>query len=100
MSKAIWKKLKAVKKLPRLISSQQTAYVKNRLIGESDRSISDIFEISERLNIERFLVTMDIEKALTLLTIILLFPSWENLDLAKILSHGEKFYQKINSHVL
>ena len=61
MSKAISNKLKAV--LPTLISSQQTASVKNRFIGESSRLISDITEISYWFNIEGFLVTIDIEKA-------------------------------------
>ena len=61
ISKALSEKLKEV--LPDLISSQQTAYVKNRHIGESGRLISDIIEIIEIRNIEGFLVTMDIEKA-------------------------------------
>ena len=59
--KAISIKLKTV--LPTLISSQQTAYVKNRFIGESGRLISDIIEISGWLNITDFLVIMNIEKA-------------------------------------
>ena len=61
LSKAISNKLKTV--LPTLISSQQTAYVKNRFIGESGRLISDIVEISGCFNITGFLVTMDIEEA-------------------------------------
>ena len=61
LSKAISKKLKAV--LPTLISSQQTAYVKNKFIGEIGRLVSGIIEICGWFNIERFLVTMDIEKA-------------------------------------
>ena len=35
-----------------LISSQQTAYVENRFIGESGRLISDKNEISDLLNVE------------------------------------------------
>ena len=46
-----------------LISSQETVYVKNRFIGGSVRLISDIIGISDWLNNEVFLVTMDIEKA-------------------------------------
>ena len=42
MSKALSEKLKKV--LPDLISSQQTAYVKNRNIAEGGRLISDIIE--------------------------------------------------------
>ena len=59
ISKAFSEKLKEV--LPDLISSQQSAYVKKRHIGESGRLIiSDIIEITEIGNIEGFLVTMDI----------------------------------------
>ena len=46
-----------------LISSNQTAYVKNRFISESGRLISDILEIAKALALEGFLVTIDIEKA-------------------------------------
>ena len=46
-----------------LISSNETAYVKNRLISESGRLISDILEIAKALALEGFLVTIDIEKA-------------------------------------
>ena len=60
LSKAISNKLKTV--LFMLISSQQTAYVKSRFIGESGRLISDITEISSCSNITGLLVTMDIEK--------------------------------------
>ena len=36
---------------------------KNRFIGESGKLISDIIEISDWLNIEGCLLTMDIQKA-------------------------------------
>ena len=58
--KAISNKLEAV--LLNLISSQQTAYVKNRFVGGSGRVISEITEISDWFNIKGFLVTMNIEK--------------------------------------
>ena len=61
LSKALAKRLKEV--LPCLISAQQTAYVQNRNIGESGRLISDIIEIANTLQMEGFLVTMDVEKA-------------------------------------
>ena len=61
ISKALSEKLKRV--LPDLISSQQTAYVKNSHIGESGTLISDIIEITKIRKIGGFLVTMDIEKA-------------------------------------
>ena len=71
LSKAIPKKLKTV--LHTLISSQQTAYVKNRFIGESGRLISDIVESSNWFNITGFLVTMNIEKLLIFMIIYFLF---------------------------
>ena len=47
-----------------LISSNQTAYVKNRFISERGRMISDILEIANTHALEGFLVTINIEKAL------------------------------------
>ena len=45
------------------MSFQQRAYVKNRLVGEGGRLISDLLEISESLNLKGYIVTVDIEKA-------------------------------------
>ena len=61
ISKALASRVKKV--LPNLISPQQPAYVENRFIGESGRLIADIIEITDVINKEGFLVTMDIEKA-------------------------------------
>jgi hypothetical protein len=61
LSKTIASKLKTV--LPSLVKSDQTAYVPGRFIGESCRLISDVIEIADKLNIEGWLVTMDIQKA-------------------------------------
>ena len=52
------------KVLPNLVSPQQTVYRENRFIGESGRLIADINEITDVLNKEGFLVTIDIERAL------------------------------------
>ena len=49
--------------MPTLVSSQETAYAKNRFIGESGRLISGIIEIRGCFNITGFFVTMDVEKA-------------------------------------
>ena len=61
ISKALPSRVKNV--LPNLIPPQQTAYVENRFIGESSRLIADIIEITDVINKEGFLVTMDIQKA-------------------------------------
>ena len=61
ISKALSEKLRKV--LPGLISSQQTAYVKNRHIGESGRLISDVIEIAIIKKWAFFSVAMGIEKA-------------------------------------
>ena len=62
-SKALAAKLKAA--LPSLITLQKTAYVQNRYIeeGEAERLISDILDISDKLSVDGYLVTVDIEKA-------------------------------------
>ena len=77
ISKALVSRLKKV--LPNLISPQQTTYVENRFIGESGRLIADIIEITDILNIEGFLVTMDIEKA------------FDSLDHIFLISASKKF---------
>ena len=59
--KALAKKLKEV--LLCLISTQKTAYVQNKKIGESRRLTSDIIEIANTRQMEGFLVTMNVEKA-------------------------------------
>ena len=61
IAKALATRLKET--LPKLISFQQTAYVKNRFIGEEGRLISDILEMSESLNLKGSIVSVDIEKA-------------------------------------
>ena len=61
ISKMSAERLKKV--LPSLISKNQAAYVKERLISEGDRLISDILEISDNLQIKGFLMTLDIEKS-------------------------------------
>ena len=61
LSKALAERLKSV--LPTIIQNDQTAYVYNRFLGESVRLISDILEITKTLNIDGFILTMDIEKA-------------------------------------
>ena len=61
VSRAFAKRLKEV--LPSIISSEQTAYVKDRFIGEGGRLISDIMEMTDTLNLEGYLVTIDFEKA-------------------------------------
>ena len=61
ISKALATRLKDI--LPHLISSNQTAYVKNRYVSESGRLIYDVIETASFLNKKGLLVTVDIEKA-------------------------------------
>ena len=49
--------------LPSLISSDQTAYVKGRYIGESIRLISDILDSTCKYNIPGYILTVDLKKA-------------------------------------
>ena len=61
LSKTLAKRLKTI--LPFIISHDQTAYVANRFLGESVRLISDIIETTKNLNIDGYMLTIDIEKA-------------------------------------
>ena len=66
--------------LPYLISSNQTAYIKNRFTSESGRLISDILDIAKALALEGFLVTIDVEKHLDPLITAFYCKLFENLD--------------------
>ena len=48
--------------MPNLISNNQNAYVASRFISDGGRSISDISEMTDILNMEDYLLTTDIEK--------------------------------------
>ena len=61
LSQSFAEQLKHV--LPKLIFSNQTAYVKNRCISESSRLISNVIGMCNIPNIPGYLATMDIEKA-------------------------------------
>ena len=49
--------------LPSLTTYHQTVYVQNRHVGEAGRLISDILDISDKLNVDDYLVLVNIEKA-------------------------------------
>ena len=55
----------------------QTAYVYDRFIGQSVRLISDILEITKIMNIEGYILTMDIEKAFDSVDHLFLFATLE-----------------------
>jgi len=76
LSKTIASKLKTV--LPTLVKSDQTAYVPGRFIGESCRLISDVIEIADKLKLDGWLVTMDIQKAFDSVDHDFLFCTLEN----------------------
>ena len=61
ISKIIAIRLKKI--LNNLISEKQIAYLNNRFTSEGGRLISDIVEITDSLQIEAILLTVDIEKA-------------------------------------
>ena len=61
ISKVLASRLKNV--ISSIVNENQVAYVNNRFISESGRLISDVLEITNSLNIEGLLMTVDIEKA-------------------------------------
>ena len=60
ISKVLASRSKSV--ISTIVNENQVAYV-NRFIGESGSLISDVFEITNSLDIEGLLMTVDIEKA-------------------------------------
>ena len=61
LSKTLANRLKSV--LDKIITSNQTAYMKDRFIGESTRLLSDILDVTDELKIDALLVTVDFQKA-------------------------------------
>ena len=61
IAKALATRLKET--LSKLISFQQTTYVKNRFIVEGGRLISDILEMSESLNLKGYILAIVLGKA-------------------------------------
>ena len=68
--------------LASLISPDQTAYIKERFLGESVRLISDIFETTKTFNIEGYILTIDIEKAFDSVEHHFLFKALEKFGLS------------------
>ena len=75
-----------------LISTKQTACIKNRFIGEGGRLISDIVDACDRNNIGGYLVTTDIGKAFDSLDHKLILTVLKKLLLVKTLFPGLKHY--------
>ena len=59
--KAVASRLKAC--LDTIISSEQCSYVEGRFISQNGRLVYDILEACELFGVERYLVTVDIQKA-------------------------------------
>ena len=89
LSKTLAERLKQV--LPKIISHDQTAYVKNRFLGESVRLISDLLETTKKMDIDGFMLTIDIEKAFDSVNHNFLFST------LKVLGFSEEFikYKKV-----
>ena len=95
LSKTLADRLREV--LPSLISCDQTAYIKDRFLGESVRLISDVLEVSKSYNLDGYLLTIDIEKAFDSVEHNFLFASLEEygfhgyfLDWIKILLKNQQ----------
>ena len=61
ISKVLASRLKSV--ISSIVNENQVTYVSNRFISESDRLTSDVLKITNSLEIEAILMTVDIEKA-------------------------------------
>ena len=74
----------------KIISPEQTAYVKKRFIGENIRLLEDIIEYTSRKNIPGLLLFLDFEKAFDSL-------EWNFIqNTLKKIGFGEKFLKWIN----
>ena len=88
ISKVLASRLKSV--ISSIVNENQVAYVNNRFISESGRLISDVLEITDPLDIEGILMTVDMEKAFDSINHCFLMCVLKNLDLATIFENGYK----------
>ena len=74
--------------LPYIIHSNQTGYVKDRYVSETERSILDIMDFTEKENIPRLMILIDICKAFDTLEWNFSFSCLDAFNLAMNLSDG------------
>ena len=82
---------------PSIISSEQIAYIEERIIGESGRFISDILSVTNNFKIKNYLVRMDIQEAFDslvhsfLISVLKKFGSEKNfVDWIKLFSYKQE----------
>ena len=97
ISKAFSSRLKTV--LTSIMSSEQTAYIEKRSIGESGRLISVALYVTNNLKIKSYLITTDIEKDFDSLDDSFLISGLKKLDLGKSSLIGSKFCYISKNHV-
>ena len=89
ISKVLASRLKSV--ISSIVNENQVAYVNNRFISESGRLISDVLEITNSLDVEGLLMTVDIKKAFDSINhSFLMCVLKKNLILVTILKNGYK----------
>ena len=88
--KALSERLKNI--LSSSVSTQQTANIKNRFIGEGGRLTFDIVDICDCNNIGRYLVTIDTEKVFDSLEHKFILVVLKKMVLVKTLSSGLRYY--------
>ena len=88
--KALSERLKNL--LSSSVSTQQTANIKNRFIGEGGRLIFGIVDICDCNNIGRYLVTIDTEKVFDSLEHNFILVVLKKMVLVKTLSSGLRYY--------
>ena len=99
LAKCLAKRMKEV--LPKIIKYDQTAYIANRFIGESVRLISDILDVTKTLNIDGYLMTVDIEKAFDSVDHTFLYACLEKFGFDKsFIKWIQVLYEKQESCVL
>ena len=86
--KVLASRLKGV--ISTIANENQVAYVNNRFISESGKLISDVLEITNSLDIEGLLITVDIEEAFDSINHSFLMCVLKKLVLVVILENGYK----------
>ncbi len=79
----------------KLISNDQSGYIKGRFIGENIRTVIDVLQYSRDINIKGYITFRDFEKAFDSVSWNFFLLYWNVTILEANLSNGSKFYIQI-----
>ena len=96
-SKVLAKRLQLI--IPKLINSDQTAYIKGRNLSDNIRTVWDLIEVSKLTKKSAYILFIDFEKAFDSVSFDFLLKCLKKCNLGSFVEHIKTLYNGINSCV-